>query len=233
MDEELKKTIDIKEIKVGVKDMRQIRNGVILRCSSKEGAERLKSEINNSNKFEAKAPRKLNPRITINKIPFSWKNTYVKKNLMIYNTELQDDNFRPLFPINKDEHTELCAWVMELMPSCRRKLKDNGDIISIGWNSSKIRDFYNFKRCNKCFHYGHLGKECNAGIHCPDCSKAGHNARECECELHELQCINCEKYNKSCRREQDKVNTNHRARNRKCPDFKYQCEVAKARVCEY
>lgn len=229
--EKVKQEVNLKDLKVGVKNTRTVRSGVVITCCTSGGASRLKEKLQEN--FEVKETTKRKPRIMITRAPLDITAEALRSNIRIFNDHMEEElfsanNFKPAFQVGKRADRNLCSWVVEVDPRTRKAIAENGDFLSIGWSSHKVRDFYSFRRCYKCWAYGHLAKQCKAEVVCPNCAATGHDSSQCTVRREEFQCINCLKYNRGCHTQESRVDPYHGARDRHCPFFRYQCQLADA-----
>lgn len=122
----------------------------------------------------------------------------------------------------------LASWVAEVSAKLRRNIYDNGDYLSVGWHSVRVRTFYSFKKCGKCCAFGHTTKECKNSQCCAKCS-GEHHRKDCDRNDNDVLCINCVKYNRSCKDRQHHVNSHHPSWWFNCPCNIYQCDLSEAR----
>ena len=75
----------------------------------------------------------------------------------------------------------------------KKKLKDQGDIIKIGYNECKLYDRFHVTQCSKCWAFGHVAQNCRTDfVTCTFCSE-NHSYKDCKHKsnitLH--KCTNC------------------------------------------
>lgn len=230
--QQIQKDVNLKEIKVGIRNTKPVKSGILVNCCTQEGAIKLRSTLTTIKNYEVKQPRKLRPRIMISRIPIEDKPDDIVNTLQLFNTHMEEDTFKhphfhPRFVLSKNNNYNTCTWVIELSARARKEIKENNEFLCLGWQTVKIRDFHSFKRCNSCWAYGHLSKDCRTGPVCPCCAEAWHSERECRRATSEYQCVNCIRYNKTCKNKSNIVNHRHHVKDRHCPFYKHQCEISK------
>lgn len=134
------------------------------------------------------------PCIMIHRFPLSWTTEELIGNISISNHSLFDfieprEHIKPCFQLNKDAAIDSCSWVIKFSLALQRVISSSDDFLSLGWFSTKLRDFYNIKHCNNCRAYGHLSCDCRSQTYCPDCAAVGHTTKSCEYSEQEVKCI--------------------------------------------
>lgn len=100
----------------------------------------------------------------------------------------------------------------------------NREKINIGWRKCRIFDYFNVKRCFKCWGYYHIAKNCTRQETCYKCA-GSHRTDECKTTI--KKCVNCMYKNKMYNL---KINDNHKAINIECPIYIKAVEEEKKRT---
>lgn len=100
----------------------------------------------------------------------------------------------------------------------------NKEKINIGWRKCFVFDYYNVKRCYKCWGYYHIAKNCTRQ---ETCFKCAGNHKASDCTTTKKRCVNCmhkiKMYNL-------KINDEHEAMSVKCPTYIRALEEEKKRT---
>lgn len=225
--EKLKENVDISTLGIQVRTTRLTRNGVAVSCASPEDANKLSEEINKQkNQFSARQPRLRLPKVIIPSIPNDWDTVDVIDNLVKCNNSIfsKNSDIKHLFKMRRITKFNTVTWVVEVPPHIRRAIYDNGDQLCLGWFSAFVRTFYSFKRCGRCYTYGHSTKDCKDNKFCGRCSSEGHDHVNCESD--DYKCVNCVRYNLTCKDPKDHVSPFHPAWSTHCPCFDFQCSLS-------
>lgn len=60
--------------------------------------------------------------------------------------------------------------------------------VNVQWDSCKIYEYLNVRRCFKCLGFNHVAENCKNKIACSKCAEE-HDEKQCTCV--ELKCVNC------------------------------------------
>lgn len=85
--------------------------------------------------------------------------------------------------------------------------------INIGWRRCLVFDYFNVKRCFKCWGYYHIAKTCTRQDTCFKCAR-NHKAEEYTAM--KKRCVNCMYKDKTYNL---KINDEHEAVSRECPTY--------------
>ncbi|KZC11746.1 hypothetical protein WN55_03583 [Dufourea novaeangliae] len=96
--------------------------------------------------------------------------------------------------------------------------------INIGWRKCLVFDYYNVKRCFKCWGYYHIAKYCTRQDTCYKCA-GNHKANDCTAT--KKRCINCMYKNKTYN---VKINDEHESVSVECPAYIRALEEEKKRT---
>lgn len=81
--EKVKQEVNLKELKVGIKNTRTVRSGVVITCCTSGGASRLKEKLQEN--YEVKETTKRRPRIMITRAPLDITAEALRSNIRIFN----------------------------------------------------------------------------------------------------------------------------------------------------
>jgi hypothetical protein len=216
---QLKKNINLTDIRVSIKAVRILRDrGIIIETGSEEEINSLSFGINT----------KLEKRLEL------IKHKLRKPRLIIYNVseEITPENVVAVIKaqnpgiITNGEDTEAkfryktrkgrFNIVMEVGPKTRMQILQSK--LKTGWEICNVADYLNPIRCYKCSQYNHKHDEYR-GEACPHCAGT-HKMKECTATASEHKCINRITYNKYSYNKKEKINENQTALNKDCPSLK-------------
>lgn len=216
--------IDLSKINVGVKGVKHIRgHGVSVLCRSKDEAERLKNEINNTqnDKFTTSTPKKKNPSFSMLITGTGREMEKVKKDIFSKNDFLKGHESELKIVHHFTTKNSNTIVIFEVSPLVYQSVINNNSELYIGWSRVSLREQCPTSQCFNCFRFGHKAKNCNYKVNdqkasrCAKCSK-GH-APESSC-TEPLCCPNCTDYNLlATRRHMNTHPTNHSAKDESCP----------------
>ena len=106
-------------------------------------------------------------------------------------------------------------YIIKCSPKIRKAIYDHGDKIYTKYENCAIYDSYQPYQCYKCQEFGHSATNCSNKQICPNC---GGNHTSKDCTESTVKCVNCVK---------KKVDSNHRAFDRKCTVYIEEAERIK------
>ena len=221
--EKIKSKIDPKRCKIGIKNMRFVKRGLIIECNDNNECEKLKNEINNNLKdCDAKIPEKRLPRMVIYGISKDMNaeeiiNSIIEQNKQIKD-EIKDENDLKFKFFMKTKSDNYQNAIIEVKPYIRKIMLLKYKLF-VGFNCCKTNDFVRILQCFNCYGYGHLTRECTNEKVCSNCSES-HDYRECH--SNHYKCLNCNKYNSKVKDPKHKVDINHSSMDHvKCSTYHY------------
>ena len=175
------------------------RNGeVVIVCESEESRDLLQNIVSNADRnIPTKTPKGKNPSISIVGAPKEYSadeiiEMLVKQNDFVRNFALAnniDDHFKvfSVRPTKKNPNVfQIFATVSQVLRDGFKQYKDK---LTLGLTSCKVYDQYHVKRCYKCQHFGHYGRDCTSQDEY--CAKCGDNYATNDCSATIKKCINC------------------------------------------
>src|SRR5580765_111126 len=96
--------------------------------------------------------------------------------------------------------------------------------INIGWNKCPVFEYYNVKRCYKCWGFRHIAKNCSKLDTCHKCA-GNHLTNDCTSTI--MKCINCVHKIKTYNLQ---INDDHDALSIDCPTFRRILEEEKKKT---
>lgn len=241
----IKARINPKDLQVGISEMKKVKGGLLIECSSVEDCIQLEREINEKHKevLIPQIPRKRNPKLIIYNVeepdPDEEENdpnkeesvpkediteSIIKQNREIGDF-LKDKDQSNLFDLKfkfklraKEKHR--AHAVFEVSPDMRRLILSMGKV-SVNWMKCQAKDYIPVIRCYKCNRFGHFSKDCQEEEEiCGKCSEK-HPTRNCNKTPDAYKCINCTRSNvHNAKYGNKEIEQNHSAFNLNCPSFK-------------
>ena len=222
LSEEIKKTSEPKKSIINlikpaenglqIKSMKENRGKIVIVTNTPEQAKKI-INLNSSLKHagQIRSPREIKPKMILLNAPADFSSDTLAETIVKQNPglNLSVDDFKPIYKTGKRDLPE-CHWVMTVSPEAREKfLKVNR--IFVDYQSCKIHDYTNIKRCYKCQRYGHRSIECRDTIDtCAHCAVKGHKSESCPSKDKPAICANCTRH---------KNPNNHSVRNELCPVY--------------
>lgn len=190
---DIKKTIDVSKLRVGITKMKKASGGaIVVGCEYKEQAEILKEKVTNElgKKYVIQDPKKKKLKIKIYDIEKEdcekeqefWEKIEEQNGLM-KNSIQGKIVHKSLY--GKDQRSTIIA---EMDIKTHERMQEEGKV-KIGWNICKVQDYIGILRCYKCSGYYHFAKECKNNISCGNCA-GKHVTKGCKNET--KKCVNCE-----------------------------------------
>lgn len=205
-------------------------DGILIKCSDREATQKVSEEIKKSfnDEFEVTIPTAKNPRIKIVNV---FENVQIShealsSKIKSQNTEIFDESSTiKIIKIESNKRNqEMINIIVEIEPKTYQKIMSKKRLL-IGWNSCRIYDAIDLKRCFKCSQFGHLGKDCRAETTCcPRCSKQ-HELKDCKSRTE--NCINCIRHNKA---KNTNLSPKHAAWDNSCPVYQMRLENKKKTI---
>ena len=143
------------------------------------------------------------------------QNHTIKNFLELNNTSLSDHSIHLVTRTLKN-NDDLSQALFKVSPALRQLLKKINDKVIVGSTCCKIYDRHNFKRCNRCYDFGHFAAQCKAEQ--PVCGYCAGPHQTNECSIKDSAgsqpvCNNCKNSDEHCN------NTRHPAYSFSCPVY--------------
>ncbi|XP_076292176.1 uncharacterized protein LOC143214708 [Lasioglossum baleicum] len=234
----VKEKVDIKNLGVGITKIKKRGKGsIILGCESEKEIKRLKDTVCEKlgEDFEIAEPKKRKPKIKI---------VNVNEEEMNLDDENLIDAILKQNEINREEegfHIRVVKKIIKARKNVNERKREEGSLllevdkathermlnkekINIGWRKCFVFDYFNVKRCYKCWGYYHIAKNCTRQ---ETCFKYAGNHKANDCTTTKKRCVNCmhkiKMYNL-------KINDEHEAVSVECPTYIRALEEEKKRT---
>lgn len=196
----LKQSVNPGETKTKITKIKTLKNGgVLIKGENKQTINELKNLINNkiSDKYEVELSKLSRPRIKIIGLSREYTSEELMEDLKLQNQFITEEDE---IEIKHTVQMRNKKWIVfaEVKGSTFSNLIQRRSV-NVGWESCKIEEDPNVRRCTKCWGFGHKTTECNRQVTCKHC--AG-NHLYIECRTQTPTCTNCYISN-------TKFNTNH------------------------
>lgn len=229
---EIKNAVKPADHNIYVNSTKLIQGGLLVNCNDINSLDKLKNELVNKfgNKYLIGEPRKLNPRIKINRVEEYENNEKFIEGLFQNNPELKDINSEfqvKVITTIKSKFNRSLSVVIEVSATLRKYIIAKGFLYVGGWQKCAVEDHLMVTRCFHCSQYGHNQKNCkNEKKVCPLCS-GDHDRVECTAEI--KKCINCvtfNQYNKN-----NMIPTDHAVVDvNNCLSYQHKIELLKSKI---
>jgi hypothetical protein len=236
----LKKTINPQQLKIGVKRVKNIRDGgVLIECRTEEECEKLSQEISSKTRgLTTDRPKKREPKLVIKGVSSEIKDTQLIDEIITNNSVIHrfldgmtqkeiESHISLKFKFRKKSKTRDDMYCIQISPQLKTII--NGcQTLFIGWNSCHFEDYLPITRCFNCNGFGHISNNCNQSY--ASCGHCGgkHKTHECNTDRSSSFCTNCDKFNKS--KSQQILDCKHSAFSSMCQSFLKVQEIVKSKI---
>jgi hypothetical protein len=236
----IKTSVKPLELKIGVKRVKNIRDGgILVECRSEEECEKLAKEIESKTRgVTAHKPKKTQPKIVIKGVNSEIQESQLIDEIICNNPQISQflDDMSPeeiethislKFKFRKKSKSRDDMYCIQVSPQLRTIINQSHKKLFIGWNSCHFEDYLSIIRCYNCNGFGHISSNCKQSF--ASCGHCGgkHKTEECKTEKSDSFCTNCDKYNKSKNNKQI-LDCKHSSFSLKCQSFVKVQEIAKS-----
>lgn len=191
LQEEIKKSINPVELKIGIKKITNTRdNAIAISCDCKEGMEKLKGEIEKKfgdcmvvSYLQTKHHKiklvDLEKQMTREEL----REVLVKQNQILENVEVFN-----VITCKKGRKTFMAIIETDYKLFTKIMAKSR---LMVEWQSCRVFEYFNVLRCYNCWGYRHTASKCKRETMC---SRCGENKHIGNCDR-KVQCINCKAVN--------------------------------------
>lgn len=216
---DIKDKIDPCALEIGIENMKTIKGGVLISCST----------AGSKGKITEKIQEEFGDRYNITDAQFR------KPRMIIVGVEehvIGKNNEEIMEMINNQNDLAIDEGQIEISRKyINKKRRNSGNIIidvsprtyeqlntvgtiNIGWRQCKVYEHFNVLRCFKCARYHHKSTDCDNKVTCFKCS-GEHETNDCKSDS--LKCINC---STTMNKLKIKLDVNHAAYDKNCPVYK-------------
>lgn len=193
---EVKRTVDVVELGIGVSRVRKIRNQkVVVACDTGEGRALLQEALRKSGgKLTASPVAQRNPLLRLMEVApdlsdRKLEEAVIKQNAGAISGTPQDGRSIKVIRRTRGRTDAVQNVIVEVSPALWQALQNRR--IKLGYQSGVLAvDHSPLVQCYKCMGFGHMARECTKGACCGHCSGA-HETRACGSRDAAPTCINC------------------------------------------
>ncbi|GBN95823.1 hypothetical protein AVEN_118860-1 [Araneus ventricosus] len=158
--DKVQNVINPSKLKIGIRNVKNIKKGILIECNNDEEIKRLTDEIERNeilkDTCEIRKPTKFNPKIIIYRVS---EDIDVKEGLV----KLKEQNVELEEAVLTHEYFQKTRngtnWIISIDPKSFFKILKTGKI-NYGWQRYSVREYLKVKQCFKCYKFGHLAKVC-------------------------------------------------------------------------
>ncbi|GBN08430.1 Retrovirus-related Pol polyprotein from type-1 retrotransposable element R1 [Araneus ventricosus] len=154
------KAIDPFKLKISIKNVKDVKKGILIECNKEDEIQRLTDEIEGNeilkNECEIRQPQKFNPKVITYRDGENFDIKEGLSKLKEQNAELEEAEVTHEFLQKTKFGTN---WIISIDPKSFFKIMKIGKI-NCGWQKHNIREYLKVKQCYKCYKFGHLAKFC-------------------------------------------------------------------------
>lgn len=223
---DLLKHIRPSEIKVGIKNTRELKNGgVILNCYNKQDVEKLRKEaVSKMKHYEVQLTKLKMPKIKIPGYDGGMDINELETNIREQNTFIDEQDKITVTYLKPNKRNKTYTIYCDVSPLLFHKAMNMKKVI-INWERYPVFEELSIQRCFCCQEHYHKSNKCpNQKSICEHCAEQHPSA---ECSKTKLRCVNCVKANQKHGLNYD---ANHAAGDPECPSYKYLMQVLRSKI---
>lgn len=216
---EFEKAIKPKTLNIGIARTQKLSRGtIVVTCKSSEDRDKLLANVNSDGNLVAEKEKMRNPLVIFKGLPQDqWNVEKLKSELVPQNGWIAGINLIKFKFSKRSWENGKSDVVFEVDGKAWQKLTREGRIY-YDHNCVRVLDFSPVTQCLGCLKFGHTAAHCDANQLPPKCFKCGEGHKAKECKSDSIKCINCVEHSHKFTNS-PKVNTNHSAKDRKCPAY--------------
>lgn len=221
--DDLSKNID--PTTIAISNIQNMPKGVVaIKCINDDELNKFKVEAKKalSDKYDVHIPEIRGQRVRISNIDQDYSDEKLIDSIMTQNDFIKNGSLKV---ISKFEN-KIRKGSYEAIVECDSEnfvAIINNEKLSIGWNSCRVKEYVNVKRCFRCCGYNHVASKCKNKKACLNCGE-DHVAKECT--ANKSVCVNCkiavEKFKLN-------LDINHPAWSKECSVYKRKLESNRKR----
>lgn len=218
--------VDPAKLKVGIKNLRNTKNGnVVIRCSTREDVELLKEATEQSLKgdYTVEETKLRSPRVKVVNYNAGKNKDEIEESLRKQNSWITLEDQLHVTYIGKNRNRDTSTVFIEVSPGLFSKMISFKKVY-IGWERYPVFEDLDIMRCFKCQGFYHKGGSCDKKQKCGKCA-GEHDTRECRSQI--KKCVNCVSANERFRTQ---YAIEHTTSDPGCPSVKYHTEILKSRI---
>ena len=208
--------------------------GSVFVCPTQEDRDKLDKKLNEKfPEIKTRLPPDLLPTISLANLGTQYQESDLKEIIFKEHRDIkffvdQGEKFEVISVKPQKKDNSKFHATIRTSNSIRKIIKNLGDRLYIGSNSSPIYDTFHVKRCNKCQKYNHYHSDCKAkDPTCGHCSEK-HESNACpskDSPNFQAKCTNCTHKNVQCEA--------HSTFDPTCPSYKAEQEKLRKMISFY
>lgn len=193
---DLTKCLNPSNLKVGITDIRSVREGgVLIKCKTKNEREKLRKEaqVKLGSSYTVNTPKQKYPRFKVCDIEENMSEADLTESIIKQNAFIQHENMVLKLIVQKKMKTRFMA-IFECDPLTWKAVIEEGSLC-IGWSiRCRVFEYVSTFRCYKCAGFNHKADDCKSDKLCVKCGDSNHGKDECKSVI--IKCVNCLEINK-------------------------------------
>lgn len=215
---EIQDSIDPAKLNLGIKNLRETKQGnIVITCDSEQDIKLIKEEAERKLKenYKIELPKKILPRIKIAGYSGDESIVTLEKKIRKQNKWIDTADHLKITYIRRIKNKPNSTIYAECSGSLFNKMLTYGKVY-IDWERLPVYEDLTVSRCYKCQGFHHKSPNCTKTEVCGNCA-GSHSTLACERQI--KKCVNCKIANG---KHNLQLNTDHSAFDPECPSLKYQ-----------
>lgn len=220
--EEIKKNFKPASLEVGMVQIKNIKDGGVVKCESKEDSIKIKDAAVKKlkKKYDIKLSKLINPSIKILYIEEELDEDELLDAILSQNANIQHDDLEIKLKVMKKMKARYMC-IVEIDPLTYDRMMEKGKL-SIGWSVCRVFEYIHVFRCFSCF-----GFNCTMKDRCNKCASVDHQIDNCESDV--WSCVNCVNANQTLKMN---FSTDHSPFSIECPCLQRKMNMERRKIVQ-